>query len=107
MDANYFFASSDDDPEGFKVMFPDHKLQLHFGIASYVKELLLFDVANKPFSFKLSNNNNKVQKQYDAYSQYWLRKENLVQSCYWGSLFVGHCKIEDLKHFKHFILEMS
>ena len=82
MDANYSFASSYNDSERFKVTFPDSevarnyqegatkiKYSIQFGIAPYVNESLLCDVANVPFSFKFDETTtSKVQMQYDAYA---------------------------------------
>ena len=46
-----------------------------------------------PFSFKFNETTtSNVQKQYDAYAQYWLKKQNLVQNRYYGSLFFIHCE---------------
>lgn len=65
MDANYSFSNSYNDTERFKVMFPDSeiaknyqqgatriKCNIQFRIAFCVKESVLYDVANVPFSFK-------------------------------------------------------
>ena len=122
VNANYSFASAFDDSERFQLMFPDSeiaknyhqgptkiKYNIQFGIAPYVKESLIYDVADVPFSFKFDETTtSKVQKQYDAYCQYWSKKENFIQNRYCGSLFVGHCTNEDLiEHFEHFKTEMQ
>ena len=61
-----------------------------------------------PFSFKFDETTtSKFRKQYDAYVQYWSKKQNLVQNRYCGSLFVGHCEKEDLEHFENFVTEMQ
>ena len=79
-----------------------------FGIVPYIKECLLYDVSNVSFSFKFNKTaTSKVDKQYDAYMQYWSKKSNLVSNRYCRSLFVGYCTNEDLlEHFNHFVKEM-
>ena len=76
VNANYSFASAFDDSERFQLMLPDSeiakkyhqgptkiKYNIQFGIAPYVKESLIYDVADVPFSFKFDETTtSKVQK---------------------------------------------
>ena len=84
-ESNYSFASAATDSARFKIMFPDSQIaksysqgktkmayNINYGIAPYLKEKLIYDVRNTPFCFKLDETTNQqVQKQYDAYLQYW------------------------------------
>ena len=103
------------------VMFPDSDIaknyhqvatkinyNIQFGIASYIKECLLYIVSHAPFLFKFDETTTyKVDKQDDVCMQYWSKKSNLVNNGYCGSLFVGHCIKEDLlENFDHFIKKM-
>ena len=48
------------------------KYTIQFGIAQYVKEKLILDVSNKPFSFKFDETTtSQIEKQYDAYVTYF------------------------------------
>ena len=48
------------------------KYTIQFGIAQYVKEKLILDVSNKPFTFKLDKTTtSKIKKQYDTYVTYF------------------------------------
>ena len=123
VESNYSFNSASDDSERFKLMFPDSHIaqnyqqgktkimyNIQFGIAPYVKEMLIFDINNRtPFTFKFDETTtSQIQKQYDGYIQFWSKKRNRVESRYCGSLFVGHCKTEDLiEHFKHSVDKMK
>ena len=66
-------------------MFPDSKIAksysqgetkvkyvIQFGIALYIKELILDHIKGKPFSLLLDNTTTQqVKKQFDANLQYW------------------------------------
>ena len=79
--SDYSFVSSDNDNERFKVMFPDPKItqsycqtktkvryNIQYGIAPYVKQMLIYDVSNTPFPFKFDEStSSQVKKQYDAF----------------------------------------
>ena len=84
------------------------KSNIQFGIALHIKECLLYDVSNIPFSFKFDETTTcKVDKQYDVYMQYCSKKSSIVSNRYFCSLFVGHCTNENLlEHFDHFVKEM-
>ena len=49
------------------------KYTIQFEIAHYVKEKLILDVSNKPFSFKFeetTTSQSQIKKQHDAYVTY-------------------------------------
>ena len=83
----------------------DTKVQyiIKFGIAHCLKKLI-YDVRNTPFSFLFDGTtSSQVKKQYDAYLQYWTKRNDTVISAYCGSLFVGHCPSDDLvEHYNSF-----
>ena len=86
-------------------MFPDskntqnysqHKTKvkyiIQFGIAPYVKEILIKDVKGQPFSFKFDKTTTRqVKKRYDAYIQYHSRVSKMITTSDCGYLIVGHC----------------
>ena len=80
------------------------RYSIHFGIAPYIKQVLLFDVNNTPYTFKFDEStSSQIKKQYDGYLQYWPTKYDEVIDCYCGSLFVGHCTHEQLiEHYFEF-----
>ena len=121
---NLSFASAKEDSLRFQTMFPDSAIArsysmadtkaqyvIKFGIADYLKKKLIYDVKNTPFSFLFDEStNNQVKKQYDGYVSYWSLRYDQVVTAYAGSLFVGHCKADDLvEHYNEFIrkLELS
>ena len=121
-DCNYSFASAKTDADRFRKMFPDSmiakcyqqsatkvKYAIQYGIAPYVKEKLIYDVRNKPFTFKFDETTNReVKKQYDGYLQYWSGTHNEIINAYCGSLFVGHCNSDQLvEHFNEFVENLS
>ena len=77
------------------------KYTIQFGIAQYVKEKLILDVSNKPFSFKFDETTtSQIKKQYDAYVTYFSYTNQVIVTAFCGSLFVGHCTAENLlSHF--------
>ena len=103
-DCNHSFAKTDADR--FRKMFPDSiivksyqqsatkvKYTIQYGIAPYAKEKLIYDIRNKPFTFKFDETTNReVKKQYDGYLQHWSGTHNVITNAYCGSFFVGHCK---------------
>lgn len=118
VDKNQSFSSCNGDGERYRKMFPDSniakqfnqqetkaKYTIQFGIARHVKERLISDVSNKPFSFKFDETTtSQVKKQYDAYVTYFSYTSQVVVTAFCGSLFVGHCTAEDLlSHFFEFI----
>ena len=88
VNSNYSFVSSENDNERFKIMFPDSKIaqsyrqsktkvryNIQYGIAPHVKQMLIYDVSNTPFTFKFDESTtSQVKKQYDAYLQFWSKK---------------------------------
>ena len=76
------------------------------GITPHLKDLIVKDLANSPFTFKFDETTtSQVKKQYDTHVQFWSEKENrvVIAYCGHGSLFVSHCTAEDLvSHFNEF-----
>ena len=118
MNKNLSFASSKEDSERFRAMFPDSTIAksysmadtksqylIKFGIADYLTKKLIYGVNHVPFSFLFDEStNNQVKKQYDGYVSYWSPRYDQVVSVYAGSLFVGHCNADDLvEHYNHFV----
>ena len=80
-ESNLSFASSNGGNQQFKLMFPDSmitqnysqykvmvKCNILFGIAPYVKEILIKDVKGQRFSFKFDKTvTRQVEKSCDAY----------------------------------------
>ena len=85
------------------------KYYLQYGIAPHLKDLIVKDLANSPFTFKFDETTtSQVKKQYDAHAQFWSEKENPVIIVYCGSLFVGHCTAGDLvSHFNDVGIRMK
>ena len=122
VDGNFSPASANGDGDRFRTMFPDSaiaksykqgetkvKYCLQYGIAPHLKDLIVKDLANSPFTFKFGETTtSQVKKQYHAHVQFWSEKENRVIIAYCGSLFVGHCTAEDLvSHFSEFGIRMK
>ena len=120
--SNYSFASTTDDGERFRLMYPDSPTAAKYqqsrtkvnyvikhGISPYVKDLYIKDLIGTPFVFKFDETTTlQVKKQYDGYIQYWSKEMNLVNSVYCGSLFVGHCFSKYLlPHFTTFVEDMN
>ena len=85
------------------------KYSIQYGIAPYLKQKLIYDVKDKPFTFKFDETTNRnVSKQYDAYLQYWSKSYNQIVDAYCGSLFLGHYTSDNLvEHYKHFAKELN
>ena len=81
------------------------KYTIQCGKAQYVKEKVISDVSNKPFSFKFDETTtSQIKKQYDAYVTYFSYLNQVIVTAFCGSLFVGYCTAEDLlSHFFEFI----
>ena len=115
--SNYSFASTTDDGERFRLMYPDSPTAAKYqqsrtkvnyvikhGISPYVKDLYIKDFISTPFVFKLNETTTlQVKKQYDGYIQYWSKERNLVNSVYCGSLLVGHCFAKDFLILLHLL----
>ena len=83
--------------EGYKQSATKLKYVIQYGIAPYIVDCDKEEVRNSPYSFKFDETTNaRVKRQYDAHVQYWSAKRNGIASTYVGSLFIGHCKAEDL-----------
>ena len=84
------------------------KYCLQYGIAPHLKDLIVKDLANSPFTFKFyETTTSEVKKQYVAHVQFWSERENRVIIAYCGSLFDGHCTEKDLvSHFNEFGIRM-
>ena len=80
------------------------RYNIQFGIAPYIKQMLLYDVNNTPYTFQFDEStSSQFKKQYDGYLQYWSTKYDEIINCYCGGLFVGHCTHEQLiKHYYEF-----
>ena len=118
----FSFAIANGDGDRFRTTFLDSaiaksyrqgeakvKYCLQYGIAPHLKDLIVKDVANSPFTFKFDETTtSQVKKQYVAHVQFWSEKENRVIIVYCGSLFFGHCIAEDLvSHFNEFGIRMK
>ena len=98
---DYSFASVSSDNQRFILMFPESeitknyqqsetkiKYSVQYDIAPYLKQKLIYDVKDKPFTFKFDGTTiRNVSKQYDAYLQYWSKSYNQIVDAYCGSLF--------------------
>ena len=83
-------------------MFPDSEIaknyrqgetkvrySIQFGIALYIKHLLVKCFSDCPFSLKFDETTTiKVLKQYSAYVQYWSKNYDCIVNSYCGSLLV-------------------
>ena len=111
---NYSFSSASGDAARYRMMFPGHPAAenyscsstkstylLKYGIAELLKEDLIKDMQNVPYTFKFDETTtSQVKKQYDAYICYWSPSYDQIVNMYAGSLFVGHCPAKELvKHF--------
>ena len=114
------FKSADDDGEKFRRMFTDSviaqnysqgktkcKYIAEFGVAPYVKELLMKDMRAEQYCFHFDETTtSQVKKQYDGYIPYFSSNHQRVICSYVGSLFVGHRPASALlEHFHQFITE--
>ena len=102
VECNYLFASAKKNSEIFKAMFPDSEIaknyrqgetkvryNIQFGIAPFIKDLLLKGFSDCPFSLKFDETaTHKVLKQYNAYVQYWSKNYDCIVNSYCGSLLV-------------------
>ena len=122
VDGNFSFASANGDGDRFRTTFPDSaiaksykqgeakvKYCLQYGIAPHLKDPIVKDLANSPFTFKFDETTtSQVKKQYVAHVQFWSEKENPAIIVYCGSLFFGHYTAEDLvSHFNEFGIRMK
>ena len=118
VDVNQSYASVDGNSERFKRMFPYSKIAtkyaqhanklryvIVYGLASYVKELMLKDARDTFFTYKFDETTtSQVKKQYDGYITYFSKQFEQIVTVYCDSLFVGHCSYKDLvQHFYVFL----
>lgn len=77
------------------------KYTIQFGIALFVKEQMISDVTNRPFSFQLDETTtSQIKKQYNAYVTYFSYVSQTIVTVFCGL----HCTAEDLvSHFYEFI----
>ena len=117
VEKNISFASTKSDNERFRLMFPDSQIAksyeqgdtkvqyiIKYALADHIKQGLIKDVAQTPFSFLFDETTtSQIKKKFDAYLIYWSEKSHLIEHSYIGSLFVGHCKSDDLvEHYQHY-----
>ena len=122
VDGNFSFASANGDGDMFRTTFPGSaiaksykqgeakvKYCLQYGIVPHLKDLIVKDLANSPFTFKFDETTtSQVKKPYVAHVHSWSEKENPVIIACCGSLFFGHCAAEDLvSHFNEFGIRMK
>ena len=58
VDGNFFIASANGDDYRFRTMFPESEIAKsykRYGIAPHLKDLIVKDLANSPFTFKFEN----------------------------------------------------
>ena len=71
VDGNFLFASANGDGDSFCTMYPDSgiaKSYKQYGIAPHLKDLIVKDLANLPFTFKFDKTTIlQMKKQYDAH----------------------------------------
>ena len=106
----YSFKSTEDDSKIYAAMFSDSEIAenyqkgetkikyfVQFGMAPYIKVMLIFDIDKTPFSFLFyKTTNSQLQKQYDGYIRYWSKCQKEVVTADFGSLFIGHCDSNQL-----------
>ena len=122
IDNNQAFSSANSDNKRFQQMFPDSniarsykqgetkvKYVLQFGIAPYIRNSLIEEVKGQAFCFKFDETTTaQVKKQYDGYITYYSSSKKEIMTSYCGSLFLGHCKADDLvRHFFEFMGTMN
>ena len=122
VDKNQSFQSADCDNERLARQFHDSaiarnykqgqtkmKYLIQFGIAPYVKKVLLEDMKKEQYCFHFDETTtSQLKKQYDGYITYYSKHAKQVACAYVGSLFVGHCPAEALlDHFYRFIEDLG
>ena len=100
MALNHSFSSRNEDSERFKHMFPDSKIAARYsqhvdknwfvgvyGIAPYVKSLLMNDVKNTFFVINLTKpQHRRLKKQYGRYVMYFSEEYQQIITGYCRSL---------------------
>lgn len=79
-----------------------------FGIAEYIKEILIKNITGHfVITFDESLNKKSQSKRMDIHVRYWNNNKSKVESCFLGSQFLGHGTANDmLKHFNKGVLEI-
>ena len=108
IDSNCSFRAADADNEKYRKMFPDSaiansykqksdkvKYMLQFGVAPFMRSVILNEMKGLPFSFCFDRTTSQVEKQYDAYATYNSKHFGRIIKVYLGTLFVGKCTAED------------
>ena len=102
---DYSFRSVIKDSLIYKEMFPGSKIatsfsqeetkvkdNIQYDIAPSIKESLIKNLCNCPFTFKFDKITTKqMKKQYDGYVQYLSKHHGQIITAYCGSLFLCHC----------------
>lgn len=119
VDSNCSFNVANKDAQKYKTMFPDSeiakaykqksdkvKYTLQFGIAPYLKKIILSDLIDLPFTFGFDETTtSQIKKQYDAYACYHSSHFGQIVTVYLGTLFVGRCTADDLLNHFYELLE--
>ena len=105
---NFSFAPANEGNIQYQKMFPDFQVALKFfqektkleyvlqlRDALFIKEQLMLDAHDVPYSFKFYESiTSQSKRQYDTYITCYSLRKNLISYC--GSLFVGHCTANQL-----------
>lgn len=98
---NQLFPAMFSDSEisvNFKMSETKIKYLIQFGIAPYLRDCLIENCSKVPFVFFFDETTtSQVKKQFDAYIQYFSKKEEAIVNGYTHSLYLGHCTSEDLR----------
>ena len=93
VDKNYSFSSANGDSDRFKEMFLDlqivakylqegtkAKYVVQFGLAPFVKDVLITDVQKTSCSFNINKTtDSQVRKEYEGYIKFFLKE--ILQNC--------------------------
>ncbi|KAK7877584.1 hypothetical protein WMY93_031716 [Mugilogobius chulae] len=122
MTDHHSYTSNMDIGDVFKTMFPDSQIAstftcgkdktsyiVNFGLAPFITTKLTEQINKSPcftIMFDESLNKTTKNKQLDLHIRFW--ENDMVQSRYFGSEFMGHSKAEDLmKHFKECVRNLN
>ena len=120
-ESNLSFASFNGGNQRFKLMFPDSKIaqnysqhkakvncNIPFGIAPYLKQILIKDLKGQRFSFKFDKTMTRQVKNRMMLILKYSKVSKLIITSYCESLFVGYCSAEDmLEHILEFIRRLG
>ena len=110
IDSNCAFRAADADNDKYRKMFPNSatansyqqkadkvKYTIQFGIALYLKDIILNELKELPFSFRFDETTtSQIKKQYDGYVTYHSQYFGRIVTVYLGILFVGKCTADAL-----------